>query len=265
MDLLSYLGQAVKRKDRYEEIAVALAEETGDLESLEAEMEERSKGLVARLATDNMRFSEFERQGADETVTSAMAGVILGGGNQRALNDQAFAASFKTMPYWGEFTREVQWSMSEGILVPGNFNPDDPANQYLPVQGREKEPLTKTGEKSLAKKGGGLGALIVGSVMAAGALPRLGKSRPTSWDGVEDRTKKYLAQPAYSWYNYGEMDKKRRTGFKQMRRRLGAVKTSHCPDCISWDSMGWTEIGSLPPPGERCQCLFNCRCYIEYR
>ena len=264
MDLLSFLGQAVKRKDRYEEIARNLANETGDLTTLEEEMNDRSEGLVRRLATDNMRFDEFEKRGADETVTAAMAGVILGGGDDRALNDQAFAASFKTMPYWGEFTREVQWSMNEGILVPGTFNPDDPSVQYLPVAGKEKQPLTKTGQNSLAKAGV-LGGMVAGSVMAAGKLPTLGKSRPTSWDGVEKRTKNYLAQPAYSWYSYGEMDAKRRSGVKQMRRRLGQVKTEHCVDCIEWDSMGWTEIGSLPPPGERCQCLFNCRCFIEYR
>ena len=94
--------------------------------------------------------------------------------------------------------------------------------------------------------------------------PELGKSRPATWEGVEFRLGNYLAAPVYSWYNFGEMENKRRTGFKQLRRILDPG-AKHCLDCIAWSEDGWQPMGMLPAPGERCQCLFNCRCSLEYR
>ena len=94
--------------------------------------------------------------------------------------------------------------------------------------------------------------------------PDLGKSKPATWEGVEYRLSNYTAAPVYSWYTKGEMATKQRTGFKQARRRCLLDRTT-CEDCRRWAAMGWQAIGTLPLPGDRCQCLYNCRCALDYR
>ena len=51
-------------------------------------------------------------------------------------------------------------------------------------------------------------------------------------------------------------------GYKWERRDRHA--TDSCADCIGYSSQGWVPIGSLPPPGERCQCQRNCKCSKSY-
>jgi hypothetical protein len=51
-------------------------------------------------------------------------------------------------------------------------------------------------------------------------------------------------------------------GYKWERRDRHA--TDSCADCIGYSSQGWVAIGSLPPPGERCQCQRNCKCSKSY-
>ena len=42
------------------------------------------------------------------------------------------------------------------------------------------------------------------------------------------------------------------------RRYLNPAE--HCSDCIRYASMGWQLSGILPDPGDRSECLSNCRC-----
>jgi len=40
----------------------------------------------------------------------------------------------------------------------------------------------------------------------------------------------------------------------------------NCPDCLSYESMGWLEIGSFPEPGDwSTVCGSHCHCHKEYR
>jgi hypothetical protein len=52
-------------------------------------------------------------------------------------------------------------------------------------------------------------------------------------------------------------------GYGAERRVLGAAR--HCADCIAHAGQGWQPIGTLPPPGQACQCRSRCRCVMEFR
>lgn len=38
---------------------------------------------------------------------------------------------------------------------------------------------------------------------------------------------------------------------------------THCEECPQLTELGWVEIGSLPPIGDR-ECTVRCHCYLEY-
>ena len=264
MDTLTYIGQATRRKDRFVERARDLASDAGSWEALEASQLELSRDLVYKYSQDQMTSGEFWRQGADYTVAGALAGVMIGS-KRDTMADEAYAATLKTIPYWENFNNEIDWSIKNGVLRKGEYaDAGDPPIDEPPSPQR----LSKGGLKALDNQSI-LGALVVDSLILSGAAAvggarSLGKSRPTTWKGVENRTKNYVSTPAYSWYNYGEMDDKRRLGYKQVRRILDPG-AQHCQDCLDWAASEWQDFGILPPPGERCQCLFNCRCSLDYR
>jgi len=47
-------------------------------------------------------------------------------------------------------------------------------------------------------------------------------------------------------------------------RRLLAP-ADHCAQCPDYAALGWQPIGTLPEPGEACDCGANCKCEKEYR
>jgi len=257
VELLTYIGQVAKRKPRFEERASDLAGAYPSVSLLEDEMRDRTSGLVKRLSRNKMRFTEFERAAADDTITAALAGVMLGDGKQTKLKDQTFASATKTMPYLWEFYREIQWSLNNDKLEYADG--EEESSSQIAASGRSPSKNARLGYQSSDPE-------VYQDMIDAMPTrqPELGKSRPATWEGVEFRLGNYLAAPVYSWYNFGEMENKRRTGFKELRRVLDPG-AKHCPDCIGWDMMGWQPMGMLPAPGERCQCLFNCRCSLEYR
>ena len=256
MELLTYLGQVAKRKARFIERASDLADANPSVPQMEDEMRERTSGLVTRLRRDKMRFTEFERAAADDTITAALAGVMLGDTRNSKLKDQTFAAATRTMPYLWEFYREIQWSLNNGKI---EFDDGEDSDLGSAASGRSPSKYAKLGYNSTDPE------LLQDMIdVMPTRQPAIGKSRPASWEGVEFRLGNYLAAPVYSWFNFGEMDKNRRTGFKEMRRVLDP-QAKHCSDCVGWAMMEWQALGTIPPPGERCQCLFNCRCSIDYR
>jgi len=87
---------------------------------------------------------------------------------------------------------------------------------------------------------------------------------PKSWLGVLSRVIRYIANPAYSFFNLGQYYVQQEQGFKQMRR-VAKLDKRTCPDCINYAQQGWQPIGSLPMPGQECRCYDHCRCYIDYR
>jgi hypothetical protein len=252
VELLTYIGQVAKRKPRFEERAGDLVKAYPAVEKLEEEMRDRTSGLVKRLSLGKMRFTEFERAAADDTITSALAGVMLGDGRNTKLKDQTFASSTRTLPYLWEFYREILSSL--------NY-----------VSGDAEPPAINTAERGSPSKYAKLGYGPKDPEVLQDMIdimptrqPKLGKSKPASWEGVEYRLGNYLAAPVYSWYTQGVMSNKQRTGFKEVKRDCRCDKKS-CNDCQNWAAMGWQPIGTLPLPGERCQCLFNCRCALDYR
>lgn len=61
---------------------------------------------------------------------------------------------------------------------------------------------------------------------------------------------------------HGRLQGHKRNGYLWERRVLSAAH--NCPDCIRYNSMGWSQIGTLPNPGESCQCRANCKCVKYY-
>lgn len=60
----------------------------------------------------------------------------------------------------------------------------------------------------------------------------------------------------------GKLEGHKRNGYLWERRVIAAKHS--CEDCIRYNSMGWAQIGTLPNPGENCQCKSNCRCVKYY-
>lgn len=50
-----------------------------------------------------------------------------------------------------------------------------------------------------------------------------------------------------------------------LERRTLAAGAQHCGDCIDYAGRGWQPLGTLPVPGQACQCAGHCRCSITYR
>lgn len=64
------------------------------------------------------------------------------------------------------------------------------------------------------------------------------------------------------FYQDGKLEGHIRNGYLWERRVLSAAH--NCDDCISYSGVGWVKIGTLPNPGESCQCRANCRCVKYY-
>ena len=64
-------------------------------------------------------------------------------------------------------------------------------------------------------------------------------------------------------YWEGSAIRQERQGYSLMRRILDA-QAKHCSDCVAFAGRGVVPIGSLPMPGQRCACMSNCRCRVQY-
>ena len=64
------------------------------------------------------------------------------------------------------------------------------------------------------------------------------------------------------FHEQGRLEGHKRNGYLWERRVLAAHHS--CDDCIRYNGMGWAQIGTLPNPGESCQCRANCRCVKYY-
>jgi hypothetical protein len=63
--------------------------------------------------------------------------------------------------------------------------------------------------------------------------------------------------------------------FEAMRRTLEGgryeeerrtIHSGHsCGPCLEYASRGWVPTGTLPNPGEHCECKSNCRCEMQHR
>jgi hypothetical protein len=255
MELLTYVGQATKRKPRFEEMADDMVFEFNSIEKVEGEMAKRNHALATRLEKGRMRFDEFQRASADGTIVSALSGVMLGDETRTKLKDQTFAASMRALPYLWQFHESIKSSLNSGRLTYGGSDEGE-------LEGLAFSP--SKGARKAIYSNDELVQDVLDEMPTRLMVPTEGKSTPATWNGVEERLSRYLVTPVYSWYSYGEMERMSRTGMKQMRRRAYLDKKC-CEDCIGYDSLGWQPIGSLPVPGERCRCHDRCRCSMEYR
>lgn len=89
--------------------------------------------------------------------------------------------------------------------------------------------------------------LLAGSISTPLALSRIGlyaaALRGTYWQGAELR--------------------QQRQGYSLMRRILDS-QAAHCEDCITYSQRGIVPVGSVPLPGQRCACMSNCKCRVQY-
>ena len=65
-------------------------------------------------------------------------------------------------------------------------------------------------------------------------------------------------------YWEGSAIRQERQGYSLMRRILDPL-AQHCDDCMRYARAGLVSIGSLPMPGQRCECRARCRCRVEYK
>ena len=242
MDLLSYIGQLARRKDTLMDRARDLLSEHGSVESMEKAMTERNAALVARYKENRIRFSEFQRIAADETVTAAAAGMMKGL-KKTELNSIRWAESTKALVYLWRFFEVIEKAEKEGRLKTGP--------EYAEWEDLDLDDVDPNELEMLVEEMGDDWNINDAQL-------------PGSWGGVESRLNNYLSAPIYGMAAAGALASAQGQGLKEMKRVCANDRRS-CADCISWDSMGWQPIASLPPPGQGCRCYANCRCYIDYR
>ncbi len=89
--------------------------------------------------------------------------------------------------------------------------------------------------------------LLAGSISAPMALARIGM----------------YSQAVRGSYWEGSAIRQERQGYSLMRRILDP-QAKHCDDCLRFAGRGVVPIGSLPMPGQRCACMSNCKCRVQY-
>ena len=242
MELLTYIGQLNSRRKTLENRAQELAY-TGKhtVEGMEKEMRDRNIALVERLRREKIRFTEFQRVAADETVTAALAGLMVGS-KKKKLTDAQFADATRSLPFLWRLFNDVEKSIQSGRL--------ESVNDY---EEYDYETLFDILEEELGDEE--LEALMDGNVE--------GLMGVATWEGAVGRMDRFLASPIYGFVAAGAMSLATLQG-NTMMRRVARRDRRTCPDCIQYDSQGWVPIGSLPPPGRLCACHERCRCEVIY-
>jgi len=88
------------------------------------------------------------------------------------------------------------------------------------------------------------------------------RDNPMSIDQFKARLNLYLSSTDAT-YQVARRESHKVSGFVFERRRLRA--SNNCTSCLSYSSMGWVTIGTLPAIGTLCDCKANCKCYFEYK
>ena len=92
------------------------------------------------------------------------------------------------------------------------------------------------------------GDILAGRVSTAMALARV----------------QLYAESVRGSYWEGSSIRQERQGYSLMRRILDP-QAQHCDDCLRYARAGLVSMGSLPMPGQRCECRSRCRCSVEYK
>jgi len=171
MELLTFIGQAARRKDDYIERADDLAESTGSLDKLEEEMNGRADALSRKLNAGKITFAEFQRAVAEDTLVSSLAAVKLGYGKSSPLTDSTYAETMGVMQYLWGFFEDIKRALSEGKIKYGSAEQD-----FADAEEIEDDILDEIPESALS--------------------PTPGASTPATWGGLRERLKRYLVTPA---------------------------------------------------------------------
>jgi hypothetical protein len=234
VDLLSAVGMATKRRGDYFQQAETLAKKVKNLGDLETLMKKESLVVVKGLRDKQIRWGEYERTLLDKTLISALAAVYLGSEGKKPYDkmEKAWPVVVGDMltPLIA-FLKETESRLEDGILKIGD--------QTLEFD--EKNPREVATNELQEKYGVG-----------------------QTWPGVLARVIRYLANPAYSFFDLGRYYVREEQGYKEMRR-VPKLDKRTCPDCVEFGNVGWQPLGTLPMPGRECQCYDYCRCSIEYR
>lgn len=260
MDLLSLVGIATRQRETYFKQAERLAKKFPELSQLEERMSIEAKVIVKGLRDQQMKFDEYERTLVDKTLISALTAVYLGAGESQPKEKmkESFSGIVGNMlPYLSTFMDETKDYIDSGVLKYNDDSVDfaEDANNNLsgaleantqldpdyPAEWMDTSPAEQAAIETTTKKAQG-----------------------RTWKSVLNRVVRYIANPAYSFFELGRFMDKKQQGNKEMRR-IAILDGRVCLDCKNYDAAGWQPIGSLPMPGKGCRCCDNCRCRIEYR
>ena len=254
MDLLNLVGLVTKRRSDYISQAKDLAKKYKNQATLEDQMVKQAKLLVAGFRDKLMRWEEYERTLIDKTLTSALAAVILGVGEDKT--DKKI---------------EKAWPIIVGDMLP-------PLTKFLAETKEYIDNGTlRLGDQTLDFRDYNLRGVVPGAIdldadeiqginpAEEGTLEAVQrKAQGRSWPSLLGRVIQYIANPTFSFFGLGEYMKMEDLGYKEMRRLAHRDKRV-CIDCKKYGEMGWQPMGSLPMPGKGCRCYARCRCEIEYQ
>lgn len=255
MDLLSMVGMATKRRSDYFEMAKTLAKKYPSQPLLEERMKEESIALVKGLRDKLMRWDEYERTLLDKTLTSALAGVILGVENQKVNEhlEKAWPSITGTMlPPLTQFLAETKEYIDSGALRLGDqtvdfADPDELEGVFPETVDLETDEL---GDISPQEDGV--------------AEAQQGRAQGKTWGGLATRVMRYIATATFTFVALGAYMIAKAVGNREMRR-IDRHDKRVCPDCKEYGQLGWQPIGTIPLPGQGCRCYDRCRCVVEYR
>jgi hypothetical protein len=249
MDLLSMVGLATRQRDTYFQHAERLAKQFPDLEQLEKRMEAEGRVIVKGLRDREMKFEEYERALIDKTLTSALAAVYLGAGESQPKQkmERAWPEVVSQLTPLNVFLKETKDYIDDGVLRYGDDSLDF-SDESVWADEVDLEPEWEG---------------IPGTEQAAIETTQR-RAQGRTWPSLLGRVLRYVANPAYSFFELGVFMDSQQKGYRLMRR-LAVEDKRTCPDCRNYDDMGWQPIGELPMPGRGCRCYDRCRCRIEYR
>jgi hypothetical protein len=257
MDLLSMVGLATRQRETYFKQAERLAKQFPELGELEKRMEVEGKVIVKGLRDRQMKFDEYERALIDKTLTSALTAVYLGAGDSQPKQkmERAWPSIVGGMlPPLNVFLKETKDYLDEGVLKYDDDSIDFSDANLAAVLAVDPEFDPEYPEEWMDD---------VPSEQAAVETAQR-RAQGKTWPALAGRVFRYIASPAYSFFELGVFMDNEQKGYREMRRVALHDKRT-CPDCRSYDEAGWQPLGELPMPGRGCRCWDRCRCRIEYR
>ena len=251
------VGLATRQRDTYFKQAERLAKKFPDLGELEERMTAEGRVVVKGLRDRQMKFDEYERTMVDKTLTSALAAVYLGAGENRPREkmEKAWPSIVGGMlPPLTTFLDETKLYLDNGVLKYEDDSVDFADSDLYGVLSVNPELDPEYPDQWLDTSPEEQAQIEAAKKRAVGQ----------TWGAVFGRVLRYIATPAYSFFNLGVFMDRREQGYREMRR-IARHDARTCPDCLSYDAAGWRPIGELPMPGRGCRCWDRCRCHIEYR